>query len=102
MAFQNGEASKDLLAHIWKHVFSFINSMLLKFAVQLQIPINRHGSPMLLSELEEPLSARHFLLPVLDPIRMDPWQHMSKWSQNDDVTLFYTTHGRMFYIQRNC
>ncbi|MFS8027880.1 putative trans-resveratrol di-O-methyltransferase [Helianthus anomalus] len=28
---------------------------------------------------------------------MDPWQHLSKWFQNDDVTPFHTTHGRMFW-----
>ncbi|KAK1425397.1 hypothetical protein QVD17_20749 [Tagetes erecta] len=119
--------------------------MSLKCAIQLQIPdvIDRHGSPMLLSELikalgikharahsfyrlmrilvhscfflkqslptepecndeerregyvlapasrlllkDEPLSLRPFLLAMLDPIMMDPWQNMSKWFQNDDV-----------------
>ncbi|KAJ0642389.1 putative trans-resveratrol di-O-methyltransferase [Helianthus annuus] len=159
MALQNGELSKELLdsqAHIWNHIFSFINSMSLKCAIQLQIPdiIHRHGAPMLLSELvealainqqrtpfvyrlmrilvhsgffvkqsvstpggndeeggegylltpasrlllkEEPLSVRPLLLAMLDPMLMDPWQHLSKWFQNDDVTPFHTTHGRMFW-----
>ncbi|KAI3719751.1 hypothetical protein L6452_20655 [Arctium lappa] len=61
MALQNGELSSDLLhsqAHIWNHIFSFINSMSLKCAVQLQIPdiIHCHGAPMSLSELVEALS----------------------------------------------
>ncbi|XP_071735779.1 trans-resveratrol di-O-methyltransferase-like [Rutidosis leptorrhynchoides] len=61
MAMQNGEMSKDLLhsqAHIWNHIFGFINSMSLKCAIQLQIPdiINRHGTPMALFELVEALS----------------------------------------------
>ncbi|KAJ0444806.1 putative trans-resveratrol di-O-methyltransferase [Helianthus annuus] len=158
MALKNGELSKELLdsqAHIWNHIFSFINSMSLKCAIQLQIPdiIHRHGSPMQLSELvealaineertpfvyrlmrilihsgffvkqsvstpggndeegegylltpasrlllkEEPLSVRPFLLAMLDPMLMDPWQHLSKWFQNDDVTPFHTTHGRMLW-----
>ncbi|KAI3703716.1 hypothetical protein L1987_73910 [Smallanthus sonchifolius] len=160
MAMQNGELSKNLLesqAHIWSHIFSFIKFMSLKCAIQLQIPdiINRHGSPMLLSELvealtikkerfqfvywlmrvlvhsgffvkqsisttrgsydeeegegyllapssqlllmEHPLSLRPYLLALLDPILMDPWQDMSKWFQNDDVTPFHTTHGRALY-----
>ncbi|KAI3828431.1 hypothetical protein L1987_02532 [Smallanthus sonchifolius] len=157
MAKQNGELSKNLLesqAHIWSHIFSFIKSMSLKCAIQLQIPdiINRHGSPMLLSELvetlaikkertqcvyrlmrilvhsgffmkqsistgydeeegegyllapssqlllkEDPLSLRPYLLALLDPIVMDPWQDMSKWFQNDDVTPFHTTHGRALW-----
>ncbi|KAK9051267.1 hypothetical protein SSX86_027894 [Deinandra increscens subsp. villosa] len=155
MALENGEVSKELLdsqAHIWNHIFSFINSMALKCAVELQIPdiINRHGSPMLLSELvealglkherthfvyrlmrilvhsdffvkqsanndeeegegyllapasrllikDEPLNLRSYLLGVLDPMLLDPWQHMSEWFRNDDVTPFYTTYGRMFW-----
>ncbi|XP_023771500.1 trans-resveratrol di-O-methyltransferase [Lactuca sativa] len=61
MELQNDEQSLDLLrseAHIWNHIYSFINSMSLKCAIQLQIPdiINRHGAPMLLSELVEALS----------------------------------------------
>ncbi|GKA32862.1 trans-resveratrol di-O-methyltransferase-like protein [Tanacetum coccineum] len=159
MALQSGEQSIDLLhsqTHIWNHIFSFINSMSLKCAIQLQIPdiIERHGAPMLLSELvqalsinkershfvfrlmrilvhsgffvkqkvstigddneeesegyllapasrfllkEEPLSIRPFLLAMLDPILMDPWQHMSKWFQNNDVTPFHTAHGKMIW-----
>ncbi|KAL7604406.1 trans-resveratrol di-O-methyltransferase [Lactuca sativa] len=156
MSLLNDEQSTNLLhsqAHIWNHIFSFINSMSLKCAIQLQIPdiINRHGAPMLLSELvealsinkerahfvyrlmrilvhsgffikqsicttgdhkeeeregyllapasrfllkEEPLSISPFLLAMLDPILMDPWQHLSKWFQNDDVNPFHTAHGR--------
>ncbi|KAJ0669225.1 putative O-methyltransferase domain, plant methyltransferase dimerization [Helianthus annuus] len=159
MALQEAEEhSRHLLhsqAHIWNHIFSFINSMTLKCAIQLQIPdiINRHGAPMLLSELvealpinkekssfvsrlmsilvhngffmkksvsttggndeegegyllapasrlllkEEPLSMRPFLLAMLDPILMDPWQHLSSWFQNDDVTPFQTAHGRIIW-----
>ncbi|KAK9051278.1 hypothetical protein SSX86_027905 [Deinandra increscens subsp. villosa] len=64
MAMQNGKLSKELLssqAHIWNHIFSFINSMSLKCAVELQIPdiIHHHGSPMLLSELVEALGLKH-------------------------------------------
>ncbi|XP_038899253.1 trans-resveratrol di-O-methyltransferase-like [Benincasa hispida] len=40
-------------AHIWNHIFSFINSMALKCAIELRIPdaISRHGSPITLSQL---------------------------------------------------
>ncbi|XP_012088195.1 trans-resveratrol di-O-methyltransferase [Jatropha curcas] len=40
-------------AHIWNHIFNFINSMSLKCAIQLGIPdaINKHGKPMTLSDL---------------------------------------------------
>ena len=40
-------------AHVWNHIFNFINSMSLKYAVQLGIPdiIHTHGKPMTLPEL---------------------------------------------------
>ncbi|MFS8027875.1 putative trans-resveratrol di-O-methyltransferase [Helianthus anomalus] len=45
--------------------------------------------------MEEPLSIRPFLLTVLNPIRVDPWQHTCKWSQNHDVTPWqHTSMGR--------
>ena len=53
----NGEeyASKLLRAqtHIWNHIFSFINSMSLKCAIDLKIPdvIHNYGQPMPLSQL---------------------------------------------------
>ncbi|KAI3767414.1 hypothetical protein L2E82_17513 [Cichorium intybus] len=160
MALQKDEQSTNLLhsqAHIWNHIFSFIKSMSLKCAIELNIPdiINSHGAPMLLSELvealsinkerahavhrlirilvhsgffvkqciststgdedeeeregyllapvcrillkEEPVSMRPFLLAMLDPILMDPFQHMSKWFQNDDINPFHTAHGRTFW-----
>ncbi|KAL8268728.1 hypothetical protein R6Q59_002526 [Mikania micrantha] len=159
MALQNVDLSKELLdsqAHVWNHIFSFINSMSLKCAVELQIAdiIDRHGSPMLLSELvealglnhertqfvyrlmrilvhsgffvkqcvsapgendeeggvgylltpasrlllkDEPLSVRPFLLAMLDPMLLDPWQNMSKWFQNDDINPFHTTHEKMLW-----
>ncbi|KAH7844778.1 hypothetical protein Vadar_031570 [Vaccinium darrowii] len=56
MEMRNDEEGKELLnsqAHIWNHIFHFINSMSLKCAVQLDIPdiIKNHGRPMSLSEL---------------------------------------------------
>ncbi|XAR72586.1 hypothetical protein NMG60_11019278 [Bertholletia excelsa] len=52
----NNELDKELLhsqAHIWNHIFNFINSMSLKCAVQLGIPdiVKKHGRPMTLSEI---------------------------------------------------
>ncbi|KAI3500191.1 hypothetical protein L1887_36008 [Cichorium endivia] len=159
MALQNDEKSSEMLhsqAHIWNHIFSFVNSMSLKCAIELQIPdiIDRHGAPMLLPELvealsinkertpfvyrlmrilvhsgffvkqsistttgndeeeregyllapasqlllkKEPFSIRPLLLFMLDPILMDPWQHMSKWFQNNDVTPFHTTYQKTLW-----
>ena len=52
----NEEIAKELLgaqAHIWNHIFHFINSMSLKCAIQLGIPdaIHSHGKPITLSQL---------------------------------------------------
>ncbi|KAK6157205.1 hypothetical protein DH2020_011453 [Rehmannia glutinosa] len=61
MALPNGiQSTQELLdahAHIWNHIFSFINSMSLKCAVQLRIPdiIHKHQKPMTLSELIDAL-----------------------------------------------
>ncbi|KAJ9170888.1 hypothetical protein P3X46_018952 [Hevea brasiliensis] len=40
-------------AHVWSHIFNFINSMSLKCAIQLGIPdvIHNHGKPITLSQL---------------------------------------------------
>ncbi|KAK9019566.1 hypothetical protein V6N11_054084 [Hibiscus sabdariffa] len=40
-------------AHVWNHIFNFINSMSLKCAVDLGIPdiIHNHGKPMTVTEL---------------------------------------------------
>ncbi|KAL4586374.1 hypothetical protein LXL04_011010 [Taraxacum kok-saghyz] len=46
---------------------------------------------------EDPLSIRPFFLAMLDPILVDPWQHMSEWFKNDDKNPFYTAHGKMFW-----
>ncbi|XP_068316697.1 trans-resveratrol di-O-methyltransferase-like [Pyrus communis] len=59
MALSNrevGATSHELLgaqAHVWNHIFQFINSMSLKCAVQLGIPdvIHNHGQTISLSEL---------------------------------------------------
>ncbi|GKA64275.1 putative orcinol O-methyltransferase [Tanacetum coccineum] len=64
MVLQNGNgehySSDHILhsqAHIWNHIFSFVNSMSLKCAIQLEIPdiIHNHGSPMTLTELVKAL-----------------------------------------------
>ncbi|KAK8502004.1 hypothetical protein V6N12_048118 [Hibiscus sabdariffa] len=57
----NGEDVKELLgaqAHVWKHIFSFINSPSLRCAVDLGIPdvIQNHGKPMSITELAAALS----------------------------------------------
>ncbi|KAK8479145.1 hypothetical protein V6N11_055347 [Hibiscus sabdariffa] len=63
----NGETVSELLeaqAHVWNHIFSFINSMSLKCAVDLGIPdiIHNHRKPMTLTELVN-------ALPTLNPTK---------------------------------
>ncbi|GFY99019.1 hypothetical protein Acr_13g0004200 [Actinidia rufa] len=50
---QGKELPLQSQAHIWNHLFNFINSMSLKCAIELDIPdiVNNHGRPMTLSEL---------------------------------------------------
>ncbi|KAI3465691.1 hypothetical protein Pfo_022354 [Paulownia fortunei] len=61
MALPNGiDSTQELLdaqAHVWNHIFNFINSMSLKCAIQLRIPdiIHKHGKPMTLSQLVDAL-----------------------------------------------
>ena len=154
MALAVGETTNEILhahAHVWNHIFNFINSMSLKSAVELGIPdiIHNHGKPMTLSELvaglpinpektkcvyrlmrllvqsgffakqkvnesgqeegfvlthasrlllkDDPLSARPFLLAMLDPVLIKPWHYISAWFENDDPTPFDTAHGRTFF-----
>ncbi|GMI70067.1 N-acetylserotonin O-methyltransferase [Hibiscus trionum] len=51
-------------AHVWNHIFSFINSMSLKCAVDLGIPdiIHNHGKPMTVTDLVA-------ALPTLNPTK---------------------------------
>ncbi|KAE8683229.1 Trans-resveratrol di-O-methyltransferase [Hibiscus syriacus] len=60
----NGENVNELLeaqAHVWNHIFNFINSMSLKCAVELGIPdvIHNHGKPMSVTELVSALPTLH-------------------------------------------
>ncbi|WCJ38564.1 O-methyltransferase family protein [Euphorbia peplus] len=58
---KNNMSTCELLeaqAHIWNHIFNFINSMSLKCVVELGIPeiIHSHGNPITISELNDALS----------------------------------------------
>ncbi|KAK8992072.1 hypothetical protein V6N11_044964 [Hibiscus sabdariffa] len=59
--------SNELLeahAHVWNHLYSFIRSMSLKYAIDLGIPeiIQNHGKPMTITELVS-------VLPLLNPTK---------------------------------
>nr|XP_025664565.1 trans-resveratrol di-O-methyltransferase [Arachis hypogaea] len=54
--FQSGEQANNMLkaqCHIWNHMYSFVNTVSLKCAVDLDIfeTIHKHGKPMSLSQL---------------------------------------------------
>ncbi|GMH07278.1 hypothetical protein Nepgr_009118 [Nepenthes gracilis] len=59
VGFSGGEADDELEAqiHIWKHMFNFINSIVLNCVVELSIPdaIHEYGEPMSLSALASTL-----------------------------------------------
>ncbi|KAK4575516.1 hypothetical protein RGQ29_026466 [Quercus rubra] len=149
-----GENATELLdaqAHIWNHIFNFVNSMSLKCAIELGIPdiIHNHGKPMTLSELitalpihptksphvyrlmrilihsgffapkntsendqeeayvltepsrlllkNNPLSMTPFLLAMVDPMLTTPWNYLTTWFQNEDLTPFGTAHGKTIW-----
>ncbi|CDP21212.1 unnamed protein product [Coffea canephora] len=54
-------------AHIWNHMFNFINSMSLKCAIQLGIPdvIHKHGQPMTLDQLIDALPIKNAKAPFV-------------------------------------
>lgn len=69
-SFTNEQATQLLnaQAHIWNHIFYFLNSMALKCAVQLSIPdaIQKHGKPITLSELAIALDIPPTKVPFLN------------------------------------
>ncbi|KAM4103957.1 hypothetical protein ACJW30_06G118400 [Castanea mollissima] len=151
----NAHCSKELLlnaqAHIWNHIFNFVNPISLKCAIEIGVPdiIHNHGKPMTLSELitalpihptkalhvyrlmrilihsgffapkntnendqeeayvltessklllkDNPLSVTLFLLAMVDPMLTTPWNYLTTWFQNEDLTPFDTAHGKTFW-----
>ncbi|CAI9088317.1 OLC1v1022620C1 [Oldenlandia corymbosa var. corymbosa] len=59
-------------AHVWKHIFSYVNSMALKCSVELQIPdiLHSHNRPLSLSEISSRItnSSSPNVLPYLSRI----------------------------------
>ncbi|KAK6142629.1 hypothetical protein DH2020_022977 [Rehmannia glutinosa] len=65
------ESTSELLdaqAHVWNHIFNFINSMSLKCAIQLGIPdiIHKHNRPITLSQLVNALPINKLKSQCLD------------------------------------
>ncbi|XP_073313901.1 trans-resveratrol di-O-methyltransferase-like [Primulina huaijiensis] len=48
---------------------------------------------------DSPLCVTPYLLLVLDPTMLKPWNSMSEWLADDRVTAFETTHGLTFWEQ---
>nr|QQP18492.1 quinine O-methyltransferase [Cinchona pubescens] len=51
----------------------------------------------LLLKDDETLSAREFVLMVLDPALVKPWSVLTEWFKNDDRSPFDTAHGKSFW-----
>ncbi|KAJ4729722.1 O-methyltransferase [Melia azedarach] len=65
------------------------------FAGQEEGYVLTNASQLLLKD--NPLSVTPFLMAMLDPILISPWQKLSTWFQNDDPTPFDTAHGMTFW-----
>ncbi|KAK7817517.1 trans-resveratrol di-o-methyltransferase [Quercus suber] len=151
----HGEGVSELFqvqCHLYKHIFSYIDSMSLKCAIQLGIPdtIHNHGQPITLQELVSKLhihpkktncvhrlmrllvhsgffaktivhenqekekekeaytltpssrlilkdnvtSLSPFVLAMLDPALVSPWQFLGDWFQGSELTPFEKAHGK--------
>ncbi|XP_050275341.1 trans-resveratrol di-O-methyltransferase-like isoform X4 [Quercus robur] len=151
----HGEGVSELFqvqCHLYKHIFSYIDSMSLKCAIQLGIPdtIHNHGQPITLQELvsklnihpektscvhrlmrllvhsgffaktivhenqekekeeeaytltpssrlilkENVTSLSPFVLAMLDPALVSPWQFLGDWFQGSELTPFEKAHGK--------
>ncbi|KAK7853049.1 trans-resveratrol di-o-methyltransferase [Quercus suber] len=151
----HGEGVSELFqaqCHLYKHIFSYIDSMSLKCAIQLGIPdtIHNHGQPITLQELVSKLhihpkktsclhrlmrllvhsgffaktivhenqekekeeeaytltpssrlilkdnatSLSPFVLAMLDPALVSPWQFLGDWFRGSELTPFEKAHGK--------
>ncbi|KAJ6813016.1 trans-resveratrol di-O-methyltransferase-like [Iris pallida] len=94
-----GASSKELLeaqSHLWLHIFSFINSLSLKTAVELGIPdaVHSHGKPITLTELATKLS--------IPPIRVPNFQRfMTLLVHNGFFTVTSTSSEDVYAITTN-
>ncbi|CAL9011948.1 unnamed protein product [Prunus brigantina] len=50
---------------------------------------------------DNPMSARPFLLPMLNPMLTNPWQYLTTWFQNDNPMPFHVVHGMTFWDYGN-
>ncbi|CBI21921.3 unnamed protein product, partial [Vitis vinifera] len=98
------ERATELLqaqVHTWKHTTNFVNSMVLKCAIQLGIPDEEEGYSLTFASQfllkDEPVSGVPFLLLQLDPILTAPWHFLGDWFQNEDPTPFHTAHRKSFW-----
>ncbi|CAI9754903.1 unnamed protein product [Fraxinus pennsylvanica] len=108
MALPNGEQSTELLraqAHIWNHIFNFINSMSLKCAIQLGIPdiIHKHGKPMTLPELVYALpmneSKSQFVSRLMRILIHSGFFINAKISENEENTGYWLTSASRLLLK---
>ncbi|KAG8641336.1 trans-resveratrol di-O-methyltransferase [Manihot esculenta] len=94
-------------AHVWNHIFNFINSMSLKCAVQLGIPdvIQRHGKPISLSHLISALPvhpAKSRCIPRLMRILVHSgFFARAKISENDEEEGYVLTNASQLLLKDN-
>ncbi|KAJ7948381.1 O-methyltransferase [Quillaja saponaria] len=108
MDMQSGEKAPELLeaqAHVWNHIFSFINSMSLKCAIELGIPdiIHNHGQPMTLSQLIAALpihqSKNHDIYRLMRILTHSGFFHKQKVSENDQMEGYVLTDASRLLLK---
>ncbi|XP_030544034.1 trans-resveratrol di-O-methyltransferase-like [Rhodamnia argentea] len=94
-------------AHIWNHMFSFINSMCLKCAVQLAIPdlIHNHGRPMTLLDLVSALHIQptkaHFVRRLMRILVHSGFFELKDLEEADGQTGYALTGASRLLVKNN-
>ncbi|KAL0354195.1 UNVERIFIED_CONTAM: Eugenol O-methyltransferase [Sesamum angustifolium] len=92
-------------AHVWNHLFSFINSISLKCAIQLRIPdiIHNHGKPMTLSQLLDalpiPQVKSHFLHRLMRILLHSKFFVKIDVSDNDEHERYWLTPASLLLLR---
>ncbi|KAK7321405.1 hypothetical protein VNO77_32024 [Canavalia gladiata] len=110
MESRNGEHTAKLLqaqTHIWNHIFSFVNSMSLKCAVDLGIPdvIHNYGQPMPLSDLISSLpihpSKRHCIYRLMRILINSGFFSQHNLTENELEVEYVLTDASILLLKNN-
>lgn len=94
-------------AHVWNHIFHFINSMTLKCAIQLGIPdaIHNHQKPMTINELINALQIHpkkaEYVYRLMRILVHSGFFAQQKLSQNDKEHGYILTNASKLLLKDN-